>query len=200
MPKTTIKVGPQDAGRRMSLADFDTAEAQPGYNYELSKGVVVVSDVPNPPHLAQLNAIRRQLAAYDLTNPNVIHAIAGGGECKLLLWDQESERHPDIAVYKSPPPEENVWTTWIPDLVIEIVSPGSEQRDYVEKREEYLSFGVREYWIVDASREEVLVLRRRGTRWTPRTVRPPEVYRTKTLPGFEFDCAAVFRAARAVRG
>jgi len=200
MPKTTIKVGPQDAGRRMSLEDFDTAEAQPGYIYELSKGVVIVSDVPNPPHLAQLNAIRRQLAAYDLANSNVIHAIAGGGECKVLLWEQESERHPDLAVYKSPPPQEDVWATWIPDLVIEIVSPDSEHRDYVEKRQEYLSFGVREYWIVDASREEVLVLRRRGARWTERVVRPPEVYMAKVLPGFEFDCAAVFRAARAVRG
>jgi Uma2 family endonuclease len=200
MPKTTIKVGPQDAGRRMSLEDFDTAEGQPGYIYELSKGVVIVSDVPGPPHLAQLNAIRRQLAAYDLANPNVIHTIAGGAECKMLLGEEESERHPDISVYKSPPPQENVWATWIADLVIEIVSPDSEHRDYVEKRQEYLSFGVREYWIVDAGREEVLVLRRRGARWTERVVRPPEVYTTRTLPGFEFHCAAAFQAARAVGG
>ena len=200
MPKTTIKVGPQDAGRRMSLEDFDTAEGQPGYIYELSKGIVIVSDVPNPPHLAQLNAIRRQLAAYDLANPNVIHTIAGGGECKLLVRGEESERHPDIAVYKSPPPEGNVWATWIPDLVVEIVSPDSEHRDYIDKREEYLAFGVREYWVVDARKEEVLALCRRAGRWTKRVLRPPERYTTKTLPGFEFDCAAVFAAARAVGG
>jgi Uma2 family endonuclease len=200
MPKTTIKVGPQDAGRRMSLEEFDTAEGQPGYLYELSKGIVIVSDVPNTRHFAQLNAIRRQLSSYDLANPNVIHAIGGGGDCKILLNEEESERHPDFAVYKSPPPEENVWATWIPDLVIEIVSPDSGHRDYVEKRQEYLLFGVREYWIVDADREEVLVLRRRGGRWIERVVRPPEVYATKVLPGFEFDCAAVFQAARAVGG
>jgi Uma2 family endonuclease len=200
MPKTKIKVGPQDAGRRMSLEDFDTAEGQPGYNYEMSKGIIIVSDVPNPPHLAQLTAIRRQLSAYDLAHPNVIHAVAGGGECKLLLREEESERHPDIAVYKSPPPAEDVWATWVPDLVIEIVSPESRQRDYEEKREEYLLFGVREYWIVDADREEVLVLRRRGGRWTERWLRPPEVYTSKALPGFEFRCVAVFEAARAVGG
>ncbi|HEX5269470.1 MAG TPA: Uma2 family endonuclease [Gemmataceae bacterium] len=200
MPKTTIKVGPQDAGRRMSLEDFDTAEGQPGYIYELSKGVVIVSDVPNLPHLAQLNVIRRQLGAYDLTHPNAIHTIAGGAECKLLLRDEESERHPDITVYKSPPPRGDLWARWVPDLVIEIISPGSEQRDYDDKREEYLLFGVREYWIVDADREEVLVLRRRGGRWTERVLRPPERYATKTLPGFEFDCASVFAAARAAGG
>ena len=198
MPKTTIKVGPHDAGRRMSLDEFDTAEGQPGYVYELGKGIVIVSDIPNPPHLAQLNALRRQLAAYDLAHPNVIHTVAGGGECKILLGEEESERHPDIAVYKSPPPEENVWATWIPDLVIEIVSPDSEHRDYVEKREEYLSFGIREYWIVDARRREVLLLRRRGDRWTERVVRPPEVGTAKVLSGFELNCALVFAAAGAV--
>jgi Uma2 family endonuclease len=200
MPKTTIKVGPQDAGRRMSLEEFDAAEGQPGYVYELSKGVVVVSDVPNPRHFAQLNVLRRQLTAYDLANPGAIHAMGGGGDCKILLRGEESERHPDVSVYKSPPPEEDVWATWIPDLVVEIVSPDSEHRDYVEKREEYLSFGVREYWIVDAAIEEVRVLRRRAGRWTERVLHPPERYATKTLPGFEFDCAAVFEAARAVGG
>ncbi len=192
---TVVKVGPADAGRRMSLAEFDKAQGQEGYLYELNKGVIVVSDVPSPPHLEQLLEIRRQLARCDLLHPGLMHAIAGGGECKILIGEEESERHPDVAVYKTPPPDDDVWATWIPDLVIEIVSPGSEQRDYVEKREEYLLFGVREYWIVDAEKGEVLVLRRCGEKWTERLVRPPEVVTTKLLPGFELNCAAVFKAA-----
>jgi hypothetical protein len=59
MPKTAIKIGPHDRGRRMSLEDFDHAEGQEGYLYELSRGVITVMDVPNPRHLAQVNAIRR---------------------------------------------------------------------------------------------------------------------------------------------
>ncbi|MGE3808888.1 MAG: Uma2 family endonuclease [Gemmataceae bacterium] len=72
---------------------------------------------------------------------------------------------------------------------------GSEERDYVLKREEYLDFGVREYWIVDADRREVLVLRRRGQQWTERVVAEKERYTTKSLPGFKLDVAAIFRAA-----
>jgi Uma2 family endonuclease len=99
-------------------------------------------------------------------------------------------------VYQTPPPaQENDWAAWIPEIVIEVVSPGSEQRDYVEKREEYLAFGVREYWIVDADRQELLILQRSRGRWSPRIVRPPEVYRTQLLPGFEFACEQVFQAA-----
>jgi Uma2 family endonuclease len=37
----------------------------------------------------------------------------------------------------------------IPDLVVEIVSPDSVERDYEEKVEEYAEAGIREYWRVD---------------------------------------------------
>jgi Uma2 family endonuclease len=198
MPKTAIKIGPLDHGRRMSLDDFDRAESQPGHLYELSRGVVTVVDVPRRRHLAQVNAARKQFYAYWAVHPERIHTLAGSGECKILIASLESERHPDLAIYKYPPVDElDLWATWIPELVIEIVSPGSEHRDYEEKREEYFRFGVTEYWIIDADRQEMLVLRRRGGRWVERVVRPPEIYRPRLLPGFEFDCAPVFEAANA---
>jgi Uma2 family endonuclease len=197
MPKTVVRIGPNDQGRRMSLDEFEPAEVQEGHLYELGRGVVVVSDVPNPRHLAQVTALKRQLAAYDLAHPHTLYAVAGSGECKILIADAESERHPDLALYKTPPPEDDVWATWIPEVVIEVVSPGSEHRDYEEKREEYLRFGVREYWIVDADRREVLVLRRSRGRWAERVLRPPQVYTTRLLPGFEFACGLVFEAADA---
>ncbi len=199
MPKTAIRIGPKDHGRHMSLEAFDLAEGQEGYLYELSRGVITVMDVPNSPHLAQVTAVRRQLNAYDLAHPNRIYTIAAGSECKILLADLESERHPDLAIYKTWPPKgKNLWVKWIPELVIEVISPGSEYRDYEEKREEYFRFGVREYWIVDAAKQQMVVLRRSAAGWTERILRPPKIYRTRLLPGFEFDCALVFEAAKAV--
>ena len=81
MPGTVVKVGPADHGRRMSLDEFDHAEGQEGYVYELSRGVVTVVGVPNPGHLAQVNAVRWQLAAYAQGHPGRIHSLAGSGEC-----------------------------------------------------------------------------------------------------------------------
>lgn len=118
----------------------------------------------------------------------------------LVITGYGSDRHPDLAAYKTPPPEgvPDLWAVWVPDLAIEVVSPGSEHRDYVEKREEYLAFGVREYWIVDAEKEEVLVLQRVGGRWHEKVLKPPEVYKPVLLPGFELNCEAIFAAARLV--
>jgi Uma2 family endonuclease len=45
------------------------------------------------------------------------------------------------------------------DLAMELVSPESVERDYVDKRELYQSVGVREYWIVDEDEEKVTLLR-----------------------------------------
>jgi Uma2 family endonuclease len=200
MNQVAVKIGPADHGRRMSLDDFEHAETAEGRLYELGRGVIIVSDVPNLSHLAQVTTIRRQFLAYDLAQRGRIYTIAGGAECKILLSALDSERHPDLAVYRTPPPgdESDVWYIWVPEVVIEVVSAVSEHRDYVEKREEYLAFGVLEYWIVNAEREELLVLRRYGGRWVEQSVRPPQTYSTRRLPGLVIDCAAVFEAARAV--
>lgn len=44
-----------------------------------------------------------------------------------------------------------------PDWVIEIVSPSSRRMDYYTKLSLYRAAGVREYWIVDPTRESVMV-------------------------------------------
>jgi Uma2 family endonuclease len=122
----------------------------------------------------------------------------GSMECKLLIRDLATERHPDVAIYLSPPPDPNssdFWLKWIPEIVIEIVSPSSRKRDYEEKPDEYLALGVREYWILDALKRQMVVLRRSRDRWIEKTIRPPALHRTRRLPGVEFSCEAVFAGA-----
>ena len=113
-------------------------------------------------------------------------------------WD--SERHPDRAVYLTKPrgkKDRTMWRTWIPDLIIEVVSPSSVDRDYVEKREEYWTLGAKEYWIVDAAMGKVTQLRRGKSDWISREVKAGDFCETKLLPGFKLPCQAIFDAAAA---
>jgi len=45
-----------------------------------------------------------------------------------------------------------------PLLVVEIVSPSQENRDYRYKRSEYAARGIAEYWIVDPIAQKVTIL------------------------------------------
>ncbi len=49
-----------------------------------------------------------------------------------------------------------------PDLLIQILSPGTSKRDLGIKKKLYAKNGVREYWIVDPERETVDVFRLKG--------------------------------------
>ena len=195
-------VGPSDHGRRMTLDEFDTAEGVEGRLYELSRGEVVVTDVPSPRHGAVVVTLRQQLSEYRVTKPEVIYGIYAGSECKLLIEPTQSERHPDIAVYKTPPPGEDasVWSVWVPELVVEVISPSSDHLDYLEKAEDYLLFGVHEYWVIDAKRTLVTVHRRSRGRWQKQELRRGDRYPTHVLPGFELGVDAILPATPARRG
>ncbi len=200
LAKTTTrpKIGPHDHGREMSLRAFEFARVEDGYLYELARGYVVVSEVPNYPHASMTALIRDHLGRYRLENPGAVHLILDGSSCKLLIPDWESERHPDLAVYLAAPKARKgrtMWRTWIPDLAIEVVSESSRDRDYTEKRDEYWTLGVKEYWIVDAKLQQVLVLRRGRSRWAEKRLCPADACETKLLPGFRLPCQAVFDAA-----
>jgi len=191
MATGAIKFSPSDQGRSMSIAEFETSDFEEGFLYELERGRLVVSDVPKPPHLLHVCYLRNELAYYHRDHPGLIHVIASGGECRLVISQFDSVRHPDLAIYFSAPPanEANVWEVWVPEFTVEVISPGSEMRDYHEKRKEYLAFGVREYWIVDQQKGEVLQLRRIGGRWREFLHKPGQTITSAVLPGFECDCA-----------
>jgi Uma2 family endonuclease len=81
-----------------------------------------------------------------------------------------------------------------PDLVIEIVSPGSATRDFHTKREIYGAQGVREYWVVDPKAASILQLAREGREW--RTVglhQGDAVFRPVILPELEVALSKVWR-------
>lgn len=197
MSQVLLKIGPHDAGRRLSVDEFDACETETGYLYELSRGVVSVTEVPKPAHMFLVQAILEQLLAYKSRRKIRDFHFGTGSECKLIIPSHQSERHPDLAVYLTLPPTQNrgVWKRWIPELVIEVVSPGSEQRDYIEKREEYLDAGISEYWIVNSKTRQLLVLERVDNLWRESTFSPPMSYRSQLLADFELDLNLVFESA-----
>ena len=196
--KRKAKIGPNDHGRKMSLKDFEFVETQEGYHYELSRGYITVSQVANYIHAMIVSLIRDSLGTYKTLNPGRIHLILNSMECKLVIPEWESERHPDIAVYLTNPTgrkDSKLWRRWLPELAIEVVSERSVDRDYIDKRQEYFDLGIKEYWIVDAKREQIVVLRHGKSDWIEKRIGPDGVVTTKLLPGFALPFKAIMEAA-----
>ena len=83
-----------------------------------------------------------------------------------------------------------------PELVVEIGSPSTRQRDETIKRHLYERTGVSEYWFVDPELDVVRVYRRDGERFT----RPQELSReagdtltTPLLAGLSLPLDRIFR-------
>jgi Uma2 family endonuclease len=71
-----------------------------------------------------------------------------------------------------------------PDLVIEIVSPESAERDYVSKRQLYEKHGVREYWILDEGLNKVVLLRLDATGHYREVQVRKGILRSRVISGF----------------
>jgi Uma2 family endonuclease len=159
--------------------------------------VVQVVGVPVLPHGLVVQAVRSELDAYSRARPGAIFFISPGSDAAMRLPRMQSERHPDLAVYLNPPPSNDPqpWEFWTPDIVVEVISPGCEERDYVIKREEYVRAGVRLYWIIDPSARTATALTRRGDTWAESRLDASGVITTPLLPGFALPLADVFAAS-----
>ena len=80
-----------------------------------------------------------------------------------------------------------------PDLVVEILSPGTRRRDLTVKRALYAVFGVPEYWVVDPEERTVTVLALTGDRYESVPVGEDGMIRSRVLPGLTVGLPAVFK-------
>src|SRR5262249_26363005 len=132
MSTTTRRIGPADHGRRMTLDEFIEADFEEGWLYELARGVIDVTEVPAPDHGWIVDRITTLFVLYRENHPSRIRYRAGGGECRLRFPFMQSDRHPDQAIYFTDAPSgRNPWARWVPALVVEVVSEGGEDRDYI---------------------------------------------------------------------
>ena len=190
-------IAPTDHGRRMTLDEFEFAIVPEGMRCELARGSIEIEPFPSIDHCRQVLELSRQLILWHAHQHTRECLLAGPSDVKLLIGRSESERHPDRCLYLTPPPQnDNPWPYWVPEIVIEVVSDSTAKRDYEEKPPEYLELGVKENWIIDKKKQQMLALIRWRGQWQPKVVKASQKYSTELLPGFKLDLKRVFAAAK----
>lgn len=127
-----------------------------GERAELIDGQIYMMAPPSPKHQIILNFL-----STCITN----HIGMNKGKCRVfpapfsvrLLQDDSKYFEPDISIVCDRDKIDDKGCNGAPDWIIEIVSPSSRKMDYGIKMSSYMQAGVREYWIVDPTRERITV-------------------------------------------
>jgi Uma2 family endonuclease len=177
----------------LTVADLDACPDD-NNRYELIEGELFVSRAPGIPHQRVLNNLQFALESYVKENPIGI-VVPGAG----AVFSDYDAVIPDLVFVRNERWSEVVTEirfTGAPDLVLEIMSPGKENRDcdLLVKRQLYAKYGVAEYWVVDAENRLVQVYRLQKQRLeNVATWRSSEEITTPLLPGFQLSVSAIFK-------
>lgn len=174
---------------RLTWDDY-AALPDDGKRYELMEGELIVSPAPAFGHqeiVAELTAILRPYAKK--------HALGKVVASPLdVRLDEHTVCQPDLVFIRTERlgiVAEQVLGA--PDLVIEVLSPGSAQRDRRVKAALYARFGVPHYWIVSPQDEVVLLYRLAGDAYERVAIyQGSDRFEAEPFAGLTMDLSAIW--------
>lgn len=162
---------------------------------ELLDGYVEILPVPSLLH--QFLARLMFLQLHEFVEKSHL-GIVMSAPTRIRIGDHRY-REPDIlfvSTANSNCRQAQFWETV--NLVVEVISPDDPDRDLIDKRSDYATAGISEYWIIDPRDDSIQVLHLCDGAYldAARSVRPAQAV-SEILPGFSVDVDELFRQARA---
>jgi Uma2 family endonuclease len=182
-----------DRGVKLTYDDF-LLFPDDGKRHELIDGEHYVTPSPNTRHQRISGRLHLIIGSWLDANPigqlfyapfDVVFSNVDVVEPDLLYMSQE--RAAEILTTQH--------VSGVPELVIEIGSPGTRQRDETLKRRLYERVGVDEYWVLDPDLDSIRIYRRSTTgfgRPVEFSAEAADVLETPLLSGLAIPLARVF--------
>ncbi len=162
-----------------------------GNRYELIDGVLYVSPSPSEVHQATSFRLTLLLGNY-VTARRLGRVYTAPFDVRLSAHDVVQ---PDL-IFVRRSRLAIIGPTCIdgpPDLLIEILSPSTGDRDRTQKARLYAKARVPQYWLIDPDAQTVTGLTLEGGTYQALPMEQG-VVRSAVLPGFEIDATALFAA------
>lgn len=180
-----------DVKAKLTYADY--LEMSDDERYELLNGDLFLSPSPSELHQYLLSVLHLRIGAF-ARDRNLGKVYFSPFD--VVLSDTDVVQ-PDLLFISSDRIEiitaNNVQGA--PDLVVEILSPGTADRDRTLKLDLYAKHGVKEYWIVDPDARTIMVLLQGENRFEVSGIYGDEQSLTSpTLDGFTIALMDIFEA------
>jgi len=164
-----------------------------GNRYEVIRGNLYVTAAPIPEHQFTILKLSRYLDEFVsaaglgmvLTAPLDVMLPAGIG----------SPVQPDVVFFRkgNEPRRGMRYCEEAPDLLVEVLSPGTRRRDRTVKLKAYRDAGVPEYWLVDPESRTVEVHVLESGKYVERSRGGVgDAIGSSVLPGFQVNVASLF--------
>jgi Uma2 family endonuclease len=169
----------------------DYARLQDDRRYEVIEGKLYLTPSPRTWHQRTCGelfaALRKHVRDHDLGDVLI-------APCDVVLSDTNVFQ-PDILFVRKNRRSiiEERYVSGAPDLVVEILSPGTKARDRKLKFPVYARFGVREMWMVDVNTRVIEVFQNVGGRFgSPARFGPGDILGSAVLPRLRIALDAIF--------
>lgn len=158
--------------------------------WEFINGEVILQSPASARHCEVRGRIFKLLSVYV-----ELHELGAVYDEKALISLTRNDYEPDVCFFKKEKAQKILPSTLrfpVPDLVVEVISPGTEKMDRGIKFQDYASHGIEEYWIVDGQNELVEQYCLNASEYCLNT--NPSSYRieSRAVPGFSVPRAAFF--------
>jgi Uma2 family endonuclease len=177
--------------KRLTYDDLESIpQEREGDRHEIIDGELIVTPAPAPPHQFVCRNMFRHLDRHVL-RARLGEVLFAPVDIRLT---PDNVLIPDI-IFIARDRLHIVGPKTVdaaPDLVVEILSPGTRRRDLTTKRDIYARFGVREYWVVDLDKRAVEVLALVGNGFQPVPAREDGSLQSRVLPGLRLTVEDVF--------
>jgi Uma2 family endonuclease len=167
----------------MTPEEFDAIEDyDENYRYELINGVLIVNPMPSVFERDPNEELGHWLRNYQEQHPDYLDKTIFEQYINTAIGRRRADRAIWAGLKRAPDPELDV-----PTIVVEFVSrrKRDQERDYIDKRGEYMAIGVAEYWVIDRFKGTLTVFRRGDDGIDGHVFSDREVYKPSLLPGFE---------------
>lgn len=170
----------------LQLVDEDT-------EVEYHEGALLMNSPASRTHERIFRHLLSKLEAFCLEH--------GAGEVlgsRFPVRLQDKQYEPDLLFVRKDRVQELEETHFpgAPDLVVEILSESTREKDLHIKRPAYQDAGVRELWLIDPERRELLIDRAAPTGKVQSLRLTEGVYESPLLPGFRLFLEALWEAGR----
>jgi Uma2 family endonuclease len=148
---------------RLTFQQFVELPEEPGKRFELDRGELIVEPSPTFRHNVIRDRIARHLREFVMTHS--LGAVTVENDFRL---DSDTVRNPDVAFVANEPLSrmdvDSSPIEGVPNLAIEVISPGNSAQDMLTKVHQYLHAGCQAVWFFHPKLKVVEVYDANGIR------------------------------------